>query len=127
MFINSLVVQIKSENIENLDDFLLKIEENNLWFSFEVNDKNSELAFFKEAFIWDNSVWFKNYMEIGAFIKELLIEKWFANKENYKDFFSIKKIDLSEKKEEKKELFEVPDNDKKLLEAMAFLKKVGKD
>lgn len=124
-------VKIPNQDLKDLDKIIIKIEESNLWFSFEVNEKNYEIWFFKEDFIWDESISFWNYIEVWKFMKEILIDLWLASNSDYKSLFSIQKIEIwednSKKNKEKKELFEVPSDDKKLLEALSFIKKVGKD
>lgn len=131
MFVNIMKVKIPNQKFEDLDKVIIKIEENNLWFSFEVDEKNYEIWFFREDFIWDETINFWNYIEAWKFMKELLIDLWLADNSDYKSLFSMQRIEIwdtnTEKNEEKKELFEVPKDDKKLLEALSFIKKVGKD
>ncbi|MBB1565024.1 hypothetical protein D8B46_05145 [Candidatus Gracilibacteria bacterium] len=129
--INSL--QVVFENIEFSDEIqenIIILEEKlqkNPDLEFDISEK--EIIVFNKNFFNNETISFKDYIEVGAILKDFLIENNIANLQNYKTFFKIKKLEIPENSSEidlDKFIAKVDANDKKLLEVDEFLKKLGK-
>ncbi|ATU05794.1 hypothetical protein BKN14_05175 [Candidatus Gracilibacteria bacterium HOT-871] len=129
--INSL--QVVFEYIEFSDEIQEKIillEEKlqkNPDLEFDISEK--EIIVFNKNFFNNETISFKDYIEVGTILKDFLIENNIANLQNYKTFFKIKKLEIPENSSEidlDKFIAKVDANDKKLLEVDEFLKKLGK-
>ena len=129
--INSL--QVVFEYIEFSDEIQEKIillEEKlqkNPDLEFDISEK--EIIVFNKNFFNNETISFKDYIEVWTILKDFLIENNIANLQNYKTFFKIKKLEIPENSSEidlDKFIAKVDANDKKLLEVDEFLKKLGK-
>lgn len=126
-------LQVVFENIEFSDEIQEKViilEEKlqkNEALEFDISEK--EIIVFNKNFFNNDSISFKDYIEVWTILKDFLIENNFANLQNYKSFFKIKKLEIPENSAEvdlDKFIAKVDANDKKLLEVDEFLKKLGK-
>lgn len=129
--INSL--QVVFENIEFSDEIqenIIILEEKlqkNPDLEFDISEK--EIIVFNKNFFNNETISFKDYIEVWTILKDFLIENNIANLQNYKTFFKIKKLEIPENSSEidlDKFIAKVDANDKKLLEVDEFLKKLGK-
>ena len=129
--INSL--QVVFEYIEFSDEIQEKIillEEKlqkNPDLEFDISEK--EIIVFNKNFFNNETISFKDYIEVWTILKDFLIENNIANLQNYKTFFKIKKLEIPENSSEidlDTFIAKVDANDKKLLEVDEFLKKLGK-
>ena len=129
--INSL--QVVFEYIEFSDEIQEKIillEEKlqkNTDLEFDISEK--EIIVFNKNFFNNETISFKDYIEVWTILKDFLIENNIANLQNYKTFFKIKKLEIPENSSEidlDKFIAKVEANDKKLLEVDEFLKKLWK-
>lgn len=124
-FINVLQIPLKSVS----EELVFKLEEEllnkNLGFIFDINEDN--ITFHKDDFLNNEKVWFSEYIEPWKFMKEFLIENKIATLENYKEYFKITKKETTPENNLDALIAEVPKDDEKLNEALAFLSKIKKD
>ena len=129
--INSLQVVFKNiEFSDEIQENIIILEEKlqkNPDLEFDISEK--EIIVFNKNFFNNETISFKDYIEVWTILKDFLIENNIANLQNYKTFFKIKKLEIPENSSEidlDKFIAKVDANDKKLLEVDEFLKKLGK-
>lgn len=136
MFIKILSVRFAdNENILENPDIFANLEEQFLALGEDLiyDFSSDEIIVYREKFLGNDAISFVDYMEEWKILKNFLLENNLATEENYKNFFSLKKEELTTAEKQQKSpeeldklIAKVDKNDPKLLDVLSKIQKIKK-
>lgn len=136
MFVTTLSVRLEGdENILENPDIFAILEEKFLTLGDDLiyDFSSNEIIVYRQKFIDNEAISFVDYMEEWKILKNFLLENHLATEENYKNFFSLKKENLTAPESAQKSpeeldklIARVDKNDPKLLDVLSQIQKIKK-